>query len=40
MRGSNTTLYIVAAVIIIHFLAGFIYLIYKMNKKPEDKKEE
>lgn len=30
---SNTTLYIVAAIIIFHFLIGFIYLIYKMNKK-------
>ncbi len=41
MRGnSNTTLYIVAAIIIVHFLAGFIYLIYKMNKKSDDKKEE
>lgn len=40
MRGSNTTLYIVAGIIVFHFLAGFIYLIYKMNKKPTDKKEE
>ncbi len=31
--GSNVTLYIVAGVIIFHFLAGFIYLLYKMNKK-------
>lgn len=30
---SNVTLYIVAGVIILHFLIGFIYLIYKMNKK-------
>ncbi len=30
---SNVTLYIVAGVIILHFLVGFIYLIYKMNKK-------
>ena len=34
MRGdSNLTLYIVAGIIIGHFLIGFIYLIYKMNKK-------
>ncbi len=31
--GSNLTIYIVGAVIIAHFLVGFIYLIYKMNKK-------
>ncbi len=34
MRGdSNLTLYIVAGIIIAHFLIGFIYLLYKMNKK-------
>jgi len=34
MRGdSNLTIYIVAGVIIAHFLIGFAYLIYKMNKK-------
>jgi hypothetical protein len=34
MRGdSNLTIYIVAGVIIVHFLIGFVYLIYKMNKK-------
>lgn len=32
-NGSNLTIYIVAVVIIVHFLAGFIYLLYKMNKK-------
>ena len=37
MNNSNTTLYIVAAVIILHFIAGFGFLIYKMKKK-EDKK--
>ncbi len=31
--GSNLTIYIVAGVIIVHFLAGFIYLVYKLNKK-------
>jgi len=36
--GSNLTLYIVAGIIIFHFLAGFAYLIYKMTKKPD--KEE
>ena len=32
---SNTTIYIVAAVIILHFVIGFGYLIYKMTKKRE-----
>ncbi len=31
--GSNLTIYIVAGVIIAHFLVGFIYLIYKLTKK-------
>lgn len=30
---SNTIIYIVAAVILLHFIVGFGYLIYKMNKK-------
>lgn len=33
---SNTTLYIVAAIIVLHFVIGFAYLIYKMNKKNDD----
>ncbi len=36
MNNSNTTIYIVAAIIILHFVIGFAYLIYKMTKK-EDK---
>lgn len=36
MRGdSNTGIYIVAGIVILHFVVGFIYLIYKMNKKDE-----
>ena len=35
MNNSNTTLYIVAAVIILHFVIGFGYLIYKMTKKSD-----
>jgi hypothetical protein len=31
--GSNVTIYIVGGIIIAHFLIGFIFLIYKMNKK-------
>jgi hypothetical protein len=30
---SNLTLYIVAGIIIAHFLMGFIYLLYKMSKR-------
>lgn len=33
---SNTTLYIVAGIIVLHFVAGFAYLVYKMNKKNDD----
>jgi cell division protein FtsX len=32
---SNTTLYIVATIIILHFLVGFGYLLYKMTKKKD-----
>jgi hypothetical protein len=38
----NTTLYIVAAIVILHFIAGFGLLIYKMSgpvkkeEQPED----
>jgi len=35
MNNSNTTLYIVAAIIILHFVVGLGYLIYKMNKKND-----
>lgn len=31
----NTLIYIVAAVILLHFIVGFGYLIYKMNKKDK-----
>jgi len=30
---SNLTIYIAGGIILLHFLIGFIYLIYKMNKK-------
>ncbi|TDY61477.1 hypothetical protein DFQ06_2815 [Algibacter lectus] len=32
-NGSNLTIYIVGGIIILHFLIGFIYLVYKLNKK-------
>ena len=38
MRDSNTFIYVIAGVIILHFVAGFAYLIYKMTcSKPTDK---
>ena len=36
MDSSNTTIYTVAAVIIIHFLVGFIWLAYKLTNKKDD----
>ena len=33
---SNTFMYVVAAIILIHFLAGFGYLVYKMTKKDKE----
>lgn len=35
MSNSNTTLYIVAGIIILHFVVGFGYLIYKMTNKKD-----
>ncbi|MCD8399443.1 hypothetical protein [Tenacibaculum finnmarkense] len=37
---SNTFIYIIASIIILHFLVGFGYLIYKMTKKPASQKED
>lgn len=37
MGDSNTTIYIVATIIILHFLVGFIWLAYKLTKKKDDK---
>lgn len=34
---SNTFTYVVAGVILLHFIAGFIWLIIKLSKKKEDK---
>lgn len=31
MRGDNTVIYIIAAVILLHFVAGIGYLIYKLT---------
>ncbi len=35
-NNSNTFIYIIAGIIILHFLVGFGYLLYKMNKKEKD----
>lgn len=38
MRGeSNTIIYIIAGIILLHFVVGFIWLAYKLSKKKEDK---
>jgi ABC-type glycerol-3-phosphate transport system permease component len=40
MRGnSNTFMYVVAGIIMLHFLVGFVWLIIKLSKKNEDNKE-
>ncbi|MEC5166198.1 flagellar biogenesis protein FliO [Flavobacterium sp. PL11] len=36
---SNTFLYIVAGIILLHLIVGFSWLVYKLTKK-EDKKNE
>ena len=36
MRDSNTWIYLVAGVIILHFIVGFIYLIKKMTGGKND----
>jgi len=36
MRGSsNTLIYVISGIILLHFVVGFIWLIYKLNKKKE-----
>jgi len=40
MRGdSNLTIYIIAGIILLHFIVGFIWLAIKLNKK-KDRSEE
>jgi len=34
---SNTFMYVVAGIIIAHFVIGFIWLIFKFSKKKEEK---
>ena len=40
MRDSNTWIYIVAGIIILHFILGFIYLIKKMSGGKSDREKE
>jgi heme/copper-type cytochrome/quinol oxidase subunit 4 len=37
MRDSNTFIYIVGGIIVLHFVVGFIWLIYKFSKKDDKK---
>lgn len=39
MRGDNTLLYVVLAIVILHFVIGIGYLVYKLTK-PIKKKED
>jgi len=32
--------YLIGGIVILHFLVGIVYLMYKMNKKPNPKNEE
>ncbi len=36
---SNTFIYVVAGIILLHFLVGFIWLMIKLSKKKEDKED-
>jgi len=33
---SNTFMYVVAGIILLHFIVGFVWLIIKFSKKKED----
>ncbi len=35
---SNTFIYIVAGIIILHFVIGFAWLVYKLTKKEDENK--
>jgi len=35
MRDSNTFMYIVGGIILLHFIVGFIWLVIKMSNKKE-----
>ncbi|WP_339920885.1 hypothetical protein [uncultured Flavobacterium sp.] len=36
---SNTFIYVVAGIIILHFVVGLAWLVYKLAKKNEEDKE-
>jgi len=33
---SNTIIYIIGGIIVLHFLVGIVWLAYKLSKKKED----
>lgn len=36
---SNTFIYVIAGIVLLHFLVGFIWVIIKLSKKKEDKED-
>ena len=40
MGNSTTLYYVIMAIIILHFVIGFGYLIYKLSPKKSDKKKQ
>ncbi len=36
---SNTWFFVIVAVVLLHIIGGFAYLMYKIYKKSDDKKE-
>jgi len=36
---SNTLIYIIGGIILLHFVVGFIWLAFKMSKKKDDNEE-
>jgi flagellar biogenesis protein FliO len=34
---SNTFMYVVGGIILLHFIVGFVWLIFKFSKKKDDK---
>ena len=37
MRDSNTFMYLVGGIILLHFVLGFVWLILKFSKNKDDK---
>lgn len=40
MRNSNFWYYLIMAIVILHFIIGFGYLIYKLSPKKKDIKKD